>query len=147
MFCADAHRKAQSPARIVYEDDHFYVIHPLDDDQPTYLGSLMTVTRRHIASFAELTADEAQAIGLLLARVTRALKATTGAGHAYAYFFGEGFHHLHVFTVARYDAMPAEFVRLDVERWPAAPRGAVAEVEALCVQLRASMAGDGAAMG
>ncbi|HEY7092203.1 MAG TPA: HIT family protein [Ktedonobacterales bacterium] len=142
LFCDGAHRRAQDPARVVYEDDQFYVTHPLDGDDPAYLGTLMTVTKRHVPSFAELTADEAQALGLLLSRVSRALKAATGAGHTYAYFFGEGFHHLHIFTVARYDEMPAGYVRLDVERWPEAPRGDAAAVEALCALLRADLRQD-----
>ena len=142
MFCDQAHLRAQHPARVVYEDERFYTIHPLDDDRPTYLGTLMTVAKRHIPSFAELSAEEARALGLLLARVTRALKAATGAEHAYAYFFGEGYRHLHVFTVARYDAMPADYVRLDVERWPAAPRGDAAVVEALCARVREALARD-----
>ncbi len=141
-FCDGAHLRAQSPARVVYEDDRFYVIHPLDEDAPTYLGTLMTVAKRHIPSFAELSAEEAQALGPLLARVTRALKVATGAEPAYAYFFGEGYRHLHVFTVARYDAMPADYVRLDVERWPDAPRGDAAEVEALCARIREALARD-----
>jgi histidine triad (HIT) family protein len=143
LFCDGAHLRAQDPARVVYEDDRFYVAHPLDGDELTYLGSLMIVTKRHVPSFAELTADEAQSLGLLLSRVSRALKAATGAGHAYAYFFGEGFHHLHIFTVARYDEMPAAYVRLAVERWPEAPRGGAAAVEALCAVLRADLRQDG----
>ena len=145
LFCDGAHLQAQDPARVVYEDEQFYVAHPLDGDEPTYLGSLMTVTKRHVPSFAELTADEAQALGLLLSCVSRALKAATGAGHTYVYFFGEGFHHLHVFTVARYDEMPSAYVRLDVERWPEAPRGDAAAVEALCAVLRADLRQDGSA--
>ena len=139
LFCDGAHLRAQAPARVAYEDDRFYVTHPLDGDEPTYLGSLMTVTKRHVPSFAELTVDEAQALGLLLSRVSRALKVATGAGHTYAFYFGEGFHHLHVFTVARYDDMPVDFVRLDVERWPDAPRGDAAAVEALCAVLRSEL--------
>jgi histidine triad (HIT) family protein len=142
LFCDGAHLQAQAPARVVYEDDRFYVAHPLDEGEPSYLGSLVTVTKRHAPSFAELTADEAQALGLLLSRVSRALKAATGAGHTYVYFFGEGFHHVHVFTVARYDEMPADYVRLDVERWPEAPRGGAMEVEALCARLRADLLQD-----
>lgn len=141
MFCDQAHLRAQSPARVVYEDERYYVVHPLDDDS-TYLGTLMTVSRRHVPSFAELSTEEAQALGLLLARVSRALKAATGAEHAYAYFFGEGFRHLHVFAVARYDAMPAAYVRLDMERWPDAPRGDTAAVEALCARVREALARD-----
>lgn len=144
MFCGEAHLKAQRPERMVYEDERFYVIHPLDEEAPTYLGTLMTVARRHIPSFAELSVEEAQALGLLLARVTRALRVATGAEHAYAYFFGEGFRHLHVFTVARYDAMPAAFVRLDVERWPDAPRGDAAAVEALCARVQEALGQDDA---
>ena len=146
LFCNGAHLQAQDPAHVVYEDDRFYVAHPLEGEEPSYLGSLMTVTKRHVPSFAELTVDEAQALGLLLSRVSRALKVATGAGHAYAYFFGEGFHHLHVFTVARYDEMPATYVRLDVEQWPEAPRGDAAAVKALCAALRADLRQDGPAM-
>jgi diadenosine tetraphosphate (Ap4A) HIT family hydrolase len=146
LYCDGVHLRAQAPARVVYEDDRFYVAHPLDEDEPTYLGSLMTVTKRHVPSFADLTVGEAQALGLLLSRISRALKAVTGAGHAYAYFFGEGFHHLHVFTVARYDDMPAAYVRLDVERWPEAPRGEAAAVEALCAGIRADLRQAGSAM-
>jgi histidine triad (HIT) family protein len=144
-FCAGAHLQAQSPARVVYDDDRFYVVHPLHAGEPSYLGSLMTVTKRHVPSFAELTANEASALGLLLARISRALTAATGAGHAYVYFFGEGVRHVHVFTVARYDEMPSEYVRLDVERWPKAPRGTALEVEALCERLRAQLRQDVAA--
>jgi histidine triad (HIT) family protein len=142
LFCNGVHLKAQDPKRVIYEDDRFYVAHPLDEDELSYLGSLMTVTKRHAPSFAELTADEAQALGLLLSRVSRALKAATGAGHTYVYFFGEGFHHVHVFTVARYDEMPADYVRLDVERWPDAPRGGAVEVETLCARLHADLLQD-----
>src|SRR4051795_1956313 len=81
LFCNGAHLEAQDPARVVYEDDRFYVAHPLDVGEPSYLGSLMTVTKRHAPGFAELTADEAQALGLLLSHISRALKAATGAGH------------------------------------------------------------------
>jgi histidine triad (HIT) family protein len=144
MFCEEAHLKAQRPERVVYEDERFYVIHPLDEEAPTYLGTLMIVARRHIPSFADLSAEEAQALGLLLARVTRALKVATGAEHAYAYYFGEGFRHLHAFIVARYDTMPGAFVRLDVERWPDAPRGDAAAVAALCARAREALAENGA---
>ena len=141
-FCDGVDLRAQDPARVVYEDDRFYVAHPLDGEQPTYLGSLVTVTKRHVPSFAELTVDEAQALGLLLSQVSRALKAVTGAGHIYAYFFGEAFHHVHAFTVARYDEMPADYARLDVERWPEAPHGDAEKVEALCARIRASLLQD-----
>jgi histidine triad (HIT) family protein len=147
LFCGGAHLRAQSPGRVVFEDDRFYVVHPLDAGEPTYLGSLVTVTKRHVPSFAELTADEAQALGLLLARLSRGLKAATGAGHAYVYFFGEGVRHLHVFTVARYDDMPDVYARLEVERWPEAPRGDAVEVEALCARLRTHLAHDSASDG
>ncbi|HEV8193575.1 MAG TPA: hypothetical protein VGP82_19120 [Ktedonobacterales bacterium] len=143
VFCASAHLRAQDPARVVFEDDRFYVVHPAEAGEPAYVGSLIAVTKRHAQSFADLDAEEARAFGLLLMRVSRALKAATGAGHAYSYYFGEGYRHLHAFVVARYDDMPAEYVRLDVERWPEAPRGDAAQVAALCARIRAELARDG----
>ena len=140
LFCDEAYLNDEYPAQVIVSDDTFVIMHPANPDELTYLGTALVVAKRHIPSFADLHPDEAAALGMLLARVARALKAVTGAGHTYTYSFGEGVHHLHIFVVARYDETPPEYVRLDVERWPAAPRGDAAAVAALCARLRAELA-------
>jgi diadenosine tetraphosphate (Ap4A) HIT family hydrolase len=59
----------------IYEDDLVYAHHAHFDEGPTYLGHLMVETRRHTPDFADLMPTETQAIGLLVARLSSALKA------------------------------------------------------------------------
>ncbi|HEX9067347.1 MAG TPA: hypothetical protein VF807_01165 [Ktedonobacterales bacterium] len=140
LFCEGKYLGEQHPELVVFEDERFYVIHSLEEETPTYLGELLTVTKRHLPSFASLTGEEAAALGGLLTRVSAATQAVTGASHSYTYFFGEGNKHLHIYTIARYDAMPAEYVRLATDAWPDAPRGSAACVAKLCARLRAHLA-------
>lgn len=59
-------------------------------------GWLVLVARRHVASVDALTDEEAQALGVLLRRVSLALKATTGCVKTYVVQFAEAADHPHV---------------------------------------------------
>ena len=52
--------------------------------------------RRHIPYLGDLDGPEAVSFGVVLARVTRALKEATGAELVYVYVFGGGVAHLHL---------------------------------------------------
>jgi diadenosine tetraphosphate (Ap4A) HIT family hydrolase len=97
-------------------------------------------TRRHAPSFAELTPAEAQAVGLLIARLSRALKECAGADHVYAFFYGDYVPHLHVHVFARYPGTPEEYWRERVDEWSESPKGGADEVAALCQRLRGYLA-------
>ena len=128
------------PGGAIYQDDLVFARHAYDGgDEPQYLGALVLQTKRH-ATLAELTDDEARAVGSLAARLSRALTICTGAEKVYAYSFGEAFDHLHLFVVARYPGAPGEFVRLRVQEWPGAPRGRAQDVAVLVEWLRAMIA-------
>ena len=101
---------------------------------------LMLETKRHTPGFANLTPAEAQAIGLLITRLSSALKACTGAEKVYAVFYGEVTPHLHVHLTARYPGTLVEYLRWNIEDWPAAPGGNVDEIAALCQRLRSIVA-------
>ncbi len=100
----------------------------------------MLETKRHTPGFADLTSTEAQAIGLLITRLSNALKACTGAEKVYAVFYGEVTPHLHIHLTARYPDTPAEYLRWNIEDWPDAPRGNMDDVAALCRRLRSELA-------
>lgn len=140
LFCAIQRGKAPPIGGPVYEDELVYAHHFEDGDGPSYLGHLLVETRRHIPGFADLTPAEAQAVGLLIARLSHALKASTGAEKVYAVFYGEVTPHLHVHLTARYRETPAEYLRWNIEDWPDAPRGGADEVAALCHRLRRALA-------
>jgi len=126
--------------RLVYDDDLLYAYHPEDDDGPSYLGSLLIVTKRHAPTLADLTDAEARAIGLLVARLGRALKACVDAERIYTHCFAETVPHVHMYVIARYSHTPKEFLRWRVFDWPDAPRGETSAVAALCAQLRECLA-------
>lgn len=140
-FCRQQQGEVPVVGGVLYEDHHVYACHLQREGEPTYLGSVQVETKRHVPTYAELTEDEARALGLLVSRISRALKVCTGVEHVYVYFFGEVIPHLHTFVVARYPDAPEAYWRLRVSEWPDAPRGDPAEVAAFCDRLRAALRG------
>lgn len=124
----------------IYEDDLLYAHHGQYYQGETYLGYLRVETKRHVPSFAELSDAEAQAVGLLVTRLSRALKDCAGADHVYEFFYGDHVPHLHVLLYARYPGTPQEYWRERVDEWPGAPKGGADEIAALSERLRASLA-------
>lgn len=128
----------------IYQDDLVYAHHVYNTKEPTFLGYVRAETRRHVPSFAELTAEEAQAVGLLVSRLSRALKDCAGADHVYAFFYGDHVPHLHIHVFARYPGTPEEFWRERVDEWSQSPKGGAQEVAALAQRLRAYLANNAA---
>jgi histidine triad (HIT) family protein len=139
--CKKQNGQIVMPGGAIYEDDLVYASHLCNEEGPTYLGYLMAETKRHTPSFEDLTDAEAQAIGLLVARLSRALRACIGAEHIYAFKMGDHVPHLHVHVVGRYPGAPREYWGVRVDEWPDAPHGGAEEVAALCERLRASLRG------
>lgn len=125
---------------ILYEDDLVSAHHYYQDGEPNYLGHLLLRTKRHVPGLAELTEAEGQAIGLAMARLSKALKDCTGAEKVYAEAYYEVVPHVHLLLTARYPGLPQEYWRWKVGDWPEAPKGGPEEIAALCDRLRAYLA-------
>lgn len=136
-FCATYENPPFTFGGILYEDDLVSAHHSYHEEEPNYLGHLLLRTKRHVPGLAELTEAEGQAIGLAVARLSKALKTCTGAEKVYAEAYYEVVPHLHLFLTARYPGMPQEFWRWKIGEWPDAPQGGAKEVAALCDRLRA----------
>ena len=106
------------------------------DDKTAYPGVLVIEPRRHIPGPEDMNDQEAEAMGLQIARLSRALKACTDAEHVYIFRLGHHVPHLHVFLVPRYPGTPREFWGVRVDEWPEGPRANASQIEALCEQLR-----------
>jgi histidine triad (HIT) family protein len=129
------------PGGPVAEDDPVLVSHgtrnvPGRPAGPAYLGYLFVEPRRHAPGLADLTEDEARAVGWWCARVSRALREVAGAEHVYAKVIGDGVPHLHVHPVPRYPGTPREYWWDRLMEWPGARRGLDPEITGLVGDLR-----------
>ena len=136
FFCDQQNGLVPVVGGAVYADKLVYASHMFNATEPSYLGYLAVQTRRHVHHWADLTETEASAIGILIMRLSRALKACLAVDHTYVVYYAEVVPHLHVLLTARYASTPQEYWREKVYAWPQAPKGGAEEVEMLCDKLR-----------
>ena len=140
LFCTTYKDLASTTGGIVYEDDLVYAHHYYyQDEGPSYLGHLLLKTKRHATGFADLTDAEAQAVGLSVTRLSKALQDCTGSEKVYVEAYYEVVPHLHLHLTARYPGTPQEFWRWKITAWSEAPSGGPFEIAAPCNRLRASL--------
>ena len=132
------------PGGAVYEDELVYAGHAAIPKGQTssYLGSLMVEPKRHISGLADLNDDESQKVGLLIARLSRALTTSEGAEYVYMFVLGHAVPHLHIWVVPRYPGTPREYWGLRVDEWPGAPRGGADKIATLCKRIREYLANE-----
>jgi histidine triad (HIT) family protein len=127
----------------VVDDDRLFASHawetPDGVPEEVYIGHVFVETKRHAASFADLTAEEAGAVGRLAASLSAALKDALGADYVFAAVIGTGVPHFHLHLLARYPGTPAELDWTRVDEWEGAPRGGEAEVAEAVGRIRASL--------
>jgi len=109
MDCYACHNNDQfdrlPPRERIAADPHWRVAHAFNTSLP---GWLVLVPRRHVTAIAELTDDEAAALGTWQVRLSRALHEVTGCVKTYVIQFAEqeGFGHVHFHVVPRMPDIP-----------------------------------------
>lgn len=109
FICNKHHGTILTSGATIYEDDYVYVGHIDNNGNPNYLGHLMIDLKRHVPTLAEMNPDEARAFGVIMARLSRALKEIENAEHVYALVSGNSVPHLHMHLVARYPNTPEQY--------------------------------------
>lgn len=138
LVCRKQRGETPPVGGVIYEDELVFASHAQLRAGKTeyYLGHLMLETRRHVAGLADLTDEEAQAVGLWSARLAAVLKATESVEHVYSFVFGHHVPHLHIHLVPRYPGAPREYWGVNTDDWPDAPHGGDADVETLNQRVR-----------
>jgi histidine triad (HIT) family protein len=138
-FICDKHKGNIETAGItIFEDQYVYVGHIDRNGKPNYLGHIMIDLKRHVPTLAEMTMDEAKAFGVMMARVSQALKEVVKAEHVYALVSGNSVPHLHLHLVARYPNTPQDYRGpWEVYDWEQAPMGDNQQIIELCEKLKA----------
>ncbi len=114
----------------IYQDDCVLISHaqPYGPETDHYLGHLFIETRRHVADLADLTMEEAAALGVFTTHLARALRTIENIVHVYAFTIVDGAPHIHIHVIGRYAAAPREYWGPKVDEWPGAPRGGEFEI-------------------
>src|SRR3954471_24608925 len=113
-------------------------------DSTSLLGWIVLVLRRHAAALADLTDNEAAALGPLVRDVSRALHEHVGCQKTYVLQFAEHpqHRHVHVHVVPRYEGLaedevgPGVFKFLGVDE---ADRISEADMDGLAANLRTAL--------
>lgn len=139
LVCRKHRGEIATPGGIIFEDDLISISHAQvwGEEKDHYLGHVIVESRRHVPELADLTGQEAQAIGLWVSRVAKALLQAEGMEHVYSFFIGDGVPHVHVHVIGRRPGAPREYWGPKVDDWPAAPRGGEAEIAQVADRLRA----------
>lgn len=131
-----------APWEAISGDGYWRVAHAIGT---SIVGWLVLVPRRHVTTLAELTDDEAAALGSWQVRLSRALHEATGCVKTYVAQFAEaeGFAHVHFHVVPRPPGLAAEqrgpgIFAAALGQSPGVPE---AEMDALALRLRALLGG------
>ena len=112
--CAEVAGDVSAPGGVIVDDGLWYVSHhtgPYSDP-----GELIVKTRRHCESLAQLTREEATALGPLLRAAVGALERTVVSERIYAVSFNERIRHVHFLLLPRTATMPRGHVISDIYR-------------------------------
>jgi diadenosine tetraphosphate (Ap4A) HIT family hydrolase len=112
--CAEVVGEISAPGGVIYDDGRWFVSHhtgPYTDP-----GELIIKTRRHCESLAELTPEEATALGPVLHSAVVALEQVVAAERIYALSFNERVRHLNILLLPRTASMPRGHVISDLYR-------------------------------
>ena len=143
LVCRELSGEVALPGGFVYEDDRVVAFHvpPLPElGRPApYLGHVLVATRRHVAALADLTDDEASAVGRTAARLARALTEVAGAERVFSAVVGTGVPHFHQHLLPRYPETPPEIPWHSPDEWDGARRGDVGSITDLASRLRARL--------
>lgn len=119
--CDEIAGQVLAPGGVIHSNGLWFVSHhtgPYTDP-----GELIVKTRRHCESLAELTGEEADALGPVLHRAVRALERVVAAERIYAVSFNERVRHVHFLSPSahrRYAPGPRHFGSLPESAQPAA---------------------------
>ena len=138
LVCRKHRGEVAVPGGIIFEDELIFISHAQlwGKEKDHYLGHVFVESKRHVPELADLTEQEAQAIGLWVSRVAKALLQTEGMEHVYSFFIGDGVPHVHIHVIGRRPGAPREYWGPKVDEWPGAPRGGETEIAQVAARLR-----------
>ena len=131
-ICLKHEGKGPLTGELVGRTPDFWVYHAMADEQGmAHLGWLFIESDRHAPYLADLTEDEAAALGVLRTRLASALRDEVDAELVLTFVIGLGIAHFHEHLVPRHAGTPHDLPWYDsAEALPKADAGRVADLAA-----------------
>jgi ATP adenylyltransferase len=140
LICAKHRGEGPLGGFRVWENEHSLVFHrPVDGSGTTMPGYLFVESRRHVPYLADLTDEEAAAIGRTVRRAAAGLRAELDADFVFSAVAGMSQAHFHQHLFVRHRGTPAEYGWMSGDEWPEVPRHSDQKINDLCVRLRAHL--------
>jgi diadenosine tetraphosphate (Ap4A) HIT family hydrolase len=137
VVCEEIAGSIPTPGGLLHNEAASIGFHapPAPGNASPYLGHLMVVLRRHVASWSGLDDAEAASVGVGIRELTRLLEAA-GASRVYVAVIGSHVDHLHVHLLPRWPGTPADVPWHAVDEWAGAGHGDADAVAATVTRLR-----------
>ncbi|MEH2420296.1 MAG: HIT family protein [Nostoc sp.] len=104
LGCSVLAGKVQAPGGVIYEDNYWVLEHTLS---PVLLpGYLIIKLKRHCEYLAELTSEEANALGRIIQTTCSALSQVVKPAKIHVCSWGEQVKHIYFHVIPRSSAMP-----------------------------------------
>jgi diadenosine tetraphosphate (Ap4A) HIT family hydrolase len=138
LVCGEVAGRVNVPGGLLRDDGRVVGFHlPPLGEPSVYAGHLLVSPRRHASGFADLTRDEASAVGIAMSCLSAALS-SVGATRVYTATIGHNIDHLHVHLIARWPETPLDVPWHSIDDWPGARRITDAEISEFVEQLRSA---------
>jgi histidine triad (HIT) family protein len=111
-ICDEVQGRIAAPGGPIHDDGLWLVSH--HTGRYTDPGELLVKLRRHVESVAELSAEEASALGPVLRAASAAVTEVVRPERVYLASFGERVRHVHFYVLPRTAALPGGHVLSDV---------------------------------
>jgi histidine triad (HIT) family protein len=137
VVCDEIAGSIPVPGGFLHDDKSSAGFHapPAPGNASPYLGHLMVVPRRHVASWSGLDDGEAASVSTGIRDLTSLLE-SVGAERVYVAVIGTHVDHLHVHLLPRWPGTPKEVPWHAVDEWDGSRHGDARAVEATVARLR-----------
>jgi len=137
VVCDEVAGSIPAPGGLLHDEAASIGFHapPTPGNASPYLGHLMVVPRRHVASWSGLDDGEAASVSTGIRELTRLLE-SAGAARVYVAVIGSHVDHLHVHLLPRWPGTPAEVPWHAVDEWAGATHGDADAVADAVTRLR-----------
>ena len=111
---------------VLYEDDNWLIRH---SEETNILGYFILQSKEHLIDLSEATETASRNYGLLLGRLMKAIRKTTGCHRIYTFSLGEAVPHYHLHVIPRRETLSRKYTGRGITSYPLEPACAEELVE------------------